>query len=434
MKANTKESGKASDRLGRIPTNTTNANRRQRFRILDFVNPAGSRSYRVQGMDRQGKYHRENFADMKSAQCRQVELEMEWRARQPQDTSVRATKLSDTQLRIAEACFLKLNADEELMLATDYWLMHGRNKTTPDSPRLDNAVAQFKAWLDSKDCNLRAHSKSGLKTRINVFGNSTRNLPVGEITPDMIEDFCRKLDVTPTTQDNYRRAVSRFFSWCIERPRRWATLNPCSAIKIKRGEIPPPSILTVSECEKLLRAAEASKAGALVPYVAVCLFAGLRPFEAGRLDWSQVNVEGAEIRLEGAQTKTKRPRVIPISPTLAAWLKAYRGRPFFPSNWRRNFDAIKKAAGHGGRSGETDGLKAWPVDIMRHTAICHHFRQGGSYGRTAEEFGNSEAIIKRHYQGRVTSDETKRFYGLLPATQPAGKGAAHTKQELGGAR
>jgi hypothetical protein len=59
-------------------------------------------------------------------------------------------------------------------------------------------------------------------------------------------------------------------------------------------------------------------------------------------------------------------------------------------------------------------LKPWPVDVMRHTAISHYFRQTGSYGQTAEQFGNSESIIKRHYQGRVSSEDTKAFYALAP--------------------
>jgi hypothetical protein len=50
-------------------------------------------------------------------------------------------------------------------------------------------------------------------------------------------------------------------------------------------------------------------------------------------------------------------------------------------------------------------------------AISHFFRKTGSYGLTAEQFGNSESIIKLHYQGRVTSEDIKRFYGLTPQTK-----------------
>ena len=153
----------------------------------------------------------------------------------------------------------------------------------------------------------------------------------------------------------------------------------------------------------------------LAPYIAVCLFAGLRPQEAARLTWEQVRLEDRELRLEGNQTKTKRPRVVTICSTLAAWLKAYEGEPFYPANWRKDFDKLKAEIGYDGREGD-DGkkLKPWPEDVLRHTAISHYFRQTGSYGRTAEQFGNSEAIIKRHYQGRVSSADTEKFYAIQP--------------------
>jgi hypothetical protein len=51
---------------------------------------------------------------------------------------------------------------------------------------------------------------------------------------------------------------------------------------------------------------------------------------------------------------------------------------------------------------------------MRHTAISCYFRQTGSFGLTAEYFGNSEAIIKAHYKGRVTSEDAQAFYALAP--------------------
>ena len=69
------------------------------------------------------------------------------------------------------------------------------------------------------------------------------------------------------------------------------------------------------------------------------------------------------------------------------------------------------------------GLEKWTPDIMRHTAISHYFRRTGSYGFAAEQFDNSEAIIKSHYQGRVSSAETKGFYRLFPGkeTKPGRK-------------
>ena len=206
------------------------------------------------------------------------------------------------------------------------------------------------------------------------------------------------------TRDNDKRALSRFFRWCIERPRRWILNNPTREVRVEREEKGPPQILTVEQCEKLLGAAEGFKEGRLAPYLAIALFAGLRPYEITRLTWNQINPADGEIRLEANQTKTGRPRVVDICPTLAAWLCKYKGREIFPANWLRDFRTVRKVA----------AVPSWPNDIARHTAVSHFFRQTGSYGKAAEQFGNSEAIIKQHYQGRVSSAETKKFYALLP--------------------
>jgi integrase len=283
-----------------------------------------------------------------------------------------------------------------------HWKEHGKRAAVTESPRIDDAVDQYLEWL--KAGTFRAATKRNWKFRMGVFKNSVQNVRVSEITPDFIDAFLTKRNTTPGGKDTDKRAISRFMSWCIERPRRWATSNPCREVKVAKGEASAPSVLTVGQCASLLRAAEAHKGGLLVPYVAVCLFGGLRPFEASRLPWAQVNLKDKEIRLEAKQTKTGTPRTVTIEPTLAKWLTAYKGREFYPANWRKEFDAVREAA----------GITEWPHDVLRHTAISHHFRLHNSYGKAAEQFGNSEAIIKAHYQGRVTSDETKKFYALAP--------------------
>jgi integrase len=170
--------------------------------------------------------------------------------------------------------------------------------------------------------------------------------------------------------------------------------------------------------------------------VAVSLFGGLRPFEAKRLAWDSVNLTDKEIRLAANQTKTGSPRVVTINKTLLRWLNAYEDKAFCPKNWRRDLDAIKAAAGlvqmttakskgtvQKKKKGRVVNARhywrrvepiAWAPDILRHTAASHYFRTTGSYGETAEQFGNSEAIIKKHYQGRVSSEDTKAFYAIMP--------------------
>jgi integrase len=385
-----------------------------RFKVAEYQNRTGSVSWRVSGTKRDGTRVQENFADPKDAQLRQVELEGEFLARHA-DTTLRATRLTDSQIHLAELAFAKLNDDADVLRAVDYWNKHGKHTHVVESARIDEAVEKFKAWLDGKGdgtgnghCTLRKLSRGALGRRVEIFGNSIGNLRINEISPEVVEGFLHRLrsreanPVSAVTCDNYRRDISRFFSWCIERPRRWTMTNPCKEVRVAKDEKAPPEILTVDQCDNLLKAASKDK---LAAYVAVCLFGGLRPFEATRLAWDAINLDDREIRLEGLQTKTGRPRVVAICDTLHAWLKANKGQPFYPSGWHKRFRAVKAAA----------KIKTWPVDVMRHTAISHYFRKTGSYGQTAEQFGNSEAIIKAHYQGRVSTADTKMFYGLRPS-------------------
>jgi hypothetical protein len=77
---------------------------------------------------------------------------------------------------------------------------------------------------------------------------------------------------------------------------------------------------------------------------------------------------------------------------------------------------VKRAAGYTGRGSKDpkSDLKPWPADVLRHTAISHHFGHCGEYGRTAQWAGNSESIIRSHYESLVSSSDTKAFYDLMP--------------------
>lgn len=394
---------------------------RQRFRILTFTNASGTIAYRVQGMGREG-YVRMNFSDLRAAEAKRLQLENEYLRGNVDGLPLpRMTTLNDGQLRLAETVFERLRAveaaDGDILQAVEAWTRAGRKLHLADCPRVDEAVRQFVAWVKDTP-TLRDRTKANLRIRIEMFANGVANMRVDGITADTIEAYLAGRKVAPASKDNDKRVIGRFLSWCIERPRRWLTVNPASEVHVEQGEKGVPAILTVGEAQALMRAAESLHGGALAPYCAVCLFGGLRPQEASRLRWAQVNLHDRELRLEGEQTKTKRPRVVTIGDTLHAWLKRHKDKPFLPSNWRRGFDAVKAAAGYGGRkvdSEEGPRLKPWPEDVMRHTAISHRFRETGSYGLTAEWAGNSEAIIKMHYQGRVTTEDTKAFLAILPA-------------------
>lgn len=385
-----------------------------RFKITAFKNAGGSVSWRVSGTKRNGERIRENYPRENDARCRQTELEAEFLQGQS-EIMLRATKLTEPQIRVAESIFTLFPDADQVRERFMSFLQCGAAiapVVTGDGKTIDEAFKKFKDWLDGKPdetgnnvCTLRDISKKSLRLRVNAFVQSCGHVRLSEITPERVEEYLAALKgISATTKSNYMRDISRFFSWCIERPRKWIASNPCEQITVARDEKGAPEILSVESCEKLLRAAEDAN---LAAYTAIGLFAGLRPFEISRLTWKQINLQDGEIRLEKNQTKTGRARVVAICDTLAAWLKAYEGQPIFPKGWHKQFRAVKKAA----------GITKWPVDCMRHTSISHYFRKSGSYGQTAERYGNSEAIIKQHYQGLTSTADMNAFYAIKPTAK-----------------
>jgi integrase len=388
-----------------------------RFKILSYTNPrTGTASWRVTGTRRNGERIRENFADVQAAQFRHTELEGEFHAANGV-AALRATRLTDEQVGVAEAAFKRLERDQDLLTAVDHWLRTGKPASIKESPRLEEAMAAYLEWLQTTP-ELRYKTKENLRGRVKQFVRRMPNLRVVDVLPEHIEHFLSKLDITPDSKNGYRKRISSFFAWCLKGKRHWCVNNPCYAVELEgltRNDDHEPVVLPVKECKALLRAAETFENGRLVPYLALCLFGGLRPTEASRVRWDQVNLADRELRLTGAQTKTGTGRIVAICPTLKAWLHRYQNRDeIYRAAYDLELRGVRERIGYGPKSETKPHLKPWVPDVLRHTAISHYFRKTGSYGRTAEQFGNSEAIIKKHYQGRVSSADTKKFYALRP--------------------
>jgi integrase len=83
----------------------------------------------------------------------------------------------------------------------------------------------------------------------------------------------------------------------------------------------PPFPLTVEEAQLLLNAAEPS----VLPFIAIGMFAGLRSAERNELNWKDVHLGVAEpyIGLSAKIAKTGRRRIVPIQPSLMAFLAPF---------------------------------------------------------------------------------------------------------------
>ena len=167
-----------------------------RFKILPYTNPrTGTPSWRVTGTRRNGDRIRENFARAEEAQYRFTELEGEFHAANGV-AALRATRLTDNQVGVAEAAFKRLERDEDLITAVDHWLRTGKPASVKESPRLDEALKVFTDWLATTQ-ELRPMTKDNLRHRVTRFVGSLGNLRVTDVLPEHIEHFLANRNVSP---------------------------------------------------------------------------------------------------------------------------------------------------------------------------------------------------------------------------------------------
>jgi integrase len=147
----------------------------------------------------------------------------------------------------------------------------------------------------------------------------------------------------------------------------------------------------------------------IVPYVAICAFAGLRPSEAASLLWSDIHLDTMQIEVRARHSKTRRYRLVPIQPNLGKWLVQFRSAdgPIYYS--RRKFREAYKAA----------GMEEWKMDILRHSYGTYRLPILKSADALALEMGNSPDVIFRHYRRPMNEARASAYFDLRPGFQPS---------------
>lgn len=394
----------------------------KRPRLVPFLNPSGNTVWRVVGIV-DGVRVRRNFETKEAAEAWRHERERE-RLGVASVETLRSTWLTEEQLRLAEGLFHRCSGDE-IAEALSWWERHGKAHSAATEVgagvSVQEAFVQFKAWLESSE--LRQRTRRNLSDRVGRLVDSLGHCQFGDLTTDSIEGWINSRSVSAATKDNDRRAVSRFFSWCLDRPRRWLANNPCSAIRIEQRRRGTPPTLTPDQCVALMRASEAHRQGRQVRYLALCLFGGVRPDEAAQVSRADVNLDDGEIRIRAEVSKTHAARLVPTEDTpLGAWFRAYPKAALLMSatTRRRDILAIRRAA----------GINNWPSDVMRHTAASALIRICGSYAAVADRLGNSETILRKHYVAGWSSTLAERW----AATRPIGDGISEKPSELRASR
>ena len=143
--------------------------------------------------------------------------------------------------------------------------------------------------------------------------------------------------------------------------------------------------------------------------IAVGGLAGLRTAELLRLDWADVWRVQGHIEITAGKSKTRQRRLVEICPALQAWLEPCRVRErgkFWPgeeTTFQEHFGELCVTAEV---TRKTNGL--------RRSFCSFHFALNANENLTAQQAGNSPAMIHAHYKGLATQTDAKKWFNVLP--------------------
>jgi integrase len=245
------------------------------------------------------------------------------------------------------------------------------------------------------------------------------NVRISLVSGKQIEDYIRGLGVAGRTQNNNRQLINTLFKFAIKRgylPKDHEEMNAVELADNGGGEI---EVFNPKELRKLFNACltpvkERGKwrdREAMIPYLAIAAFCGLRSAEVTRLDWAEVHLTGTEhfIEVKASKSKTASRRTVPIPDNCARWLA-----PFMQESGPVcTFERPDKQCFY--YLGPAAGLK-WKHNGLRHSFISYRLAQIKNVHQISLEAGNSPQMVFKHYRQLVSETQATEWFGIVPPT------------------
>lgn len=382
-----------------------------KFAVSRFENRNGVISWRVDGR-LHGVRFRKNFKTKEEAAAEKSSLEL--KALQA-DSGIRSatTFLTDAQLREAEDAFRRVEGRAHSLL--EYLDCGLTNFREPNRQKLlADAVADYVATktVAHERTLLSMRQLRSITNELDVLKRHFPKGPVSQFTPAILLPYLERGKPSLKTYNNRRGLLSTFFKFAFQKD--WLATNPVEKtphyrINHRRGSA---TTITAEHAAKLMTYLETYENGELVPYFALCLFAGIRPCvrfgEITKLQATSVRLDTGVIHIEPEVSKVRMKRLVTIQPNLAAWLRSYPldRFPIIPPN---SMNTRRKICAQFGLT----------HDVLRHTFISMFVAKFRSMGEAALQAGNSESIIRKHYLDLKSPAEAAQFFAITPKLRAA---------------
>lgn len=250
-----------------------------------------------------------------------------------------------------------------------------------------------------KSANRRENYRESLKGYLDRFAQGRGDL--ASVTTNDIEVWLANFP-NQNSRKTWMTRLATLFSFA--KRKGYIEKNPITPIDRVTIDRKPPQIVTIEQSRTLVdRCPDNCK-----PYLVLGMYAGIRPEEIQRIDWSHICFETGTVRVDG---KTRRSRIVTLEPIAVNLLEPYRKPkgPVAPSKgvlrgWKRRSRALL-----GGK---------WTADILRHTYASYAIAKIGDEAKVAKAMGNSPDVLFKHYYVPVTEQAGKDFFTPAASQSP----------------
>ncbi len=261
---------------------------------------------------------------------------------------------------------------------------------------------------DGQRAQLSPKYAYGREIQLRKFAATFPGTAVCDLGKEHLDTFIGSLgDFSAKSRNHYRAAVRQFLLWAIRKDHLPAThrLNEADGMRPERANTGETCFYTPHELAALLENAD----GSLCPLIAIGGLAGLRTAELLRLDWADVWRVPGHVEVTAVKAKTRQRRLVEICPALAAWLEPYRTHTT-GKLWRGNESMFQKTF----LKLCADAKTARKTNGLRHAFCTYHFAAHANENQTAQQAGNSPAMIHAHYKGLATKAEAEKWFNVNP--------------------
>jgi integrase len=279
----------------------------------------------------------------------------------------------------------------------------------PNAKSLVQVRDELVAWK-KKTGRSERHINS-LTYRLTKLIQAIGNKPVTAITTKDLEDeLDRHPDWNPTTVHSVTQGWKVALNFAIRRG--YLAKNPANRLELPKIIHDEPCVLTVDQAKRLMAATLFKDRDPLLPacraYLAIGMFAGIRPDEMARLTWTHIDLGTSTITIRAENAKARVRRIVDVSPNLKAWLAPLT---------RRNGKVLTTPLDRLRTSARAVlNLPRWPADVLRHTFASYHYAAHRNEALTKHQMGHRDdgRILHNHYCVPIHPDEARKFWAIVP--------------------